>query len=228
MDDGSDKEKKRARSESGLDSPESDLSGYESLGSVIPDLDSPELKRLRVEADADTPEVKRIQDDLLDILDDSDGGADRDAAIQGLDSVIKSFEEEILEPARSPAALDLALDVAEGQTELGYLLEASDDELGLPPSFGSSEEDRKSEATEPPVAFTGAFEYNDSLGFESELPDYDGFEFGMCGGPDVGSDNHDSDGQFVTLGRLFDNAGDGRDGGDASEYLWRPESLPAV
>ncbi|KAK4747143.1 hypothetical protein SAY87_026180 [Trapa incisa] len=219
MDGGSEKEKKRVRLQFGLDSFES----------VIPDLDSPESKRLRLESDVGTLDVKRIQDDLLDMLDDSDdGAADRDTAIQSLDSVIRSFEEEILVPEGSPAAPDLALDVVRGQTELGYLLEASDDELGLPPNFGTSEDDRNCDAADPPVEFPGAFEFNNSLGLVNELPEYDCFGFGMCGVPDVGSDNHDKE-QLVSLGRLFDNSGDSYDGGDdAPEYLWRQESLPAM
>ncbi|PKI31483.1 uncharacterized protein LOC116189120 [Punica granatum] len=220
MEDGNDKEKKRPRSESGLDSPVSDLTRADSFSSSGPDPDSPESKRLRVESDLDSPEVKRIQDDLLNILDDSDGTADRDPAIQGLDSVIRSFEEEILVPAQPPVALDRA----DAQTELGYLLEASDDELGLPPSFGPLEDERKSEAAEAPA--TSGFGFNDSLGFDDELPNYDSFELGMCGGPEVGShNNHENDGQFVTLGGLFDFTDDG---GDGSELLWRPESLPAM
>lgn len=227
MDDNTVKEKKRWRSESGLDSPESDLTRADSPSSAGPDFDSLESKRLRVDSDVDSLEVKRIQDDLLNILDDSDGLVERDPSFQCLDSVIKSLEEEIFMPAQPPAVLDLALDMAEAQNELGYLQEASDDELGLPPSFGPSEDELKREAADPDTSSID-LALNDSLGFENELPYYDSFDLGLCGGPDVGSHVFGNDGQFVTVGGLFDHTDDCCDGGDASELLWRMESLPAI
>jgi hypothetical protein len=72
---------------------------------------------------------KRLRpEDLLDMLDDeteADAGGD-------LASVMRSLEEEI-----SAGELDLDLEPSPPQPELGFLLEASDDELGLPPAGGS-------------------------------------------------------------------------------------------
>ncbi|XP_051222658.1 uncharacterized protein [Lolium perenne] len=88
-------------------------------------------KRAR-EADlAEGPESqgKRLRpEDLLSMLDDeteADAGGD-------LASVMRSLEEEI-----SAGELDLDLEPSPPQPELGFLLEASDDELGLPPAGGS-------------------------------------------------------------------------------------------
>ena len=66
--------------------------------------------------------MKRIQEDLLDILDDSDPVIGLDPEIQGLDLVIKSFEEEISVPAQDPVQ---ELDSGESRRELGFGLEAS-------------------------------------------------------------------------------------------------------
>ncbi|XP_060972016.1 uncharacterized protein LOC133038049 [Cannabis sativa] len=64
----------------------------------------------------------------------------------------KSLEEEISAPSCSvtptPApVVDLASESGESQPDLGYLLEASDDEFGLPPS-NSGEDVLKEEETE--------------------------------------------------------------------------------
>ncbi|CAM0879109.1 unnamed protein product [Alopecurus aequalis] len=69
--------------------------------------------------------AKRLRpEDLLDMLDD----VETDAAAAGdLASVMRSLEEEIS-----------AGELLAPQPELGFLLEASDDELGLPPAAGSS------------------------------------------------------------------------------------------
>ncbi|KAM6566287.1 hypothetical protein CsatA_025415 [Cannabis sativa] len=65
---------------------------------------------------------------------------------------MKSLEEEISAPSCSvtptPApVVDLASESGESQPDLGYLLEASDDELGLLPS-NSGEDVLKEEETE--------------------------------------------------------------------------------
>ncbi|XP_009356688.2 uncharacterized protein LOC103947496 [Pyrus x bretschneideri] len=54
------------------------------------DYTSNNKKRVRDNSD-DSAEVKRLREDLLGFLDDSDA----DPTIQDLDSVMKSFEEEI-------------------------------------------------------------------------------------------------------------------------------------
>ena len=205
------------------------------------DLNSPEPKRIRIDSDNSTestlvnsedsdlnsPETHLSEEDLLNILNDSDIVTDRDPAIQGLDSVIKSFEEEILVPAPAPAApavIDQTSDSGESQPELGYLLEASDDELGLPPTTSSGEE-VKIEAVDfeasSAVGLDGIL-----LGFENEIPSYDSFEFGI--GVDSESDLNDNNSEFVALGGLFDYSDQSYDPAGDSELLWRPESLPAL
>ncbi|CAN8266501.1 unnamed protein product [Cochlearia groenlandica] len=80
-------------------------------------------KRVRLELDdftLDSPDVKRLRDDLFD-----DSG--HDSTIQDLDSVMKSFEDEL------STTTTLGSGDGEIQPDLGYLFEASDDELGLPP-----------------------------------------------------------------------------------------------
>ena len=205
------------------------------------DLNSPEPKRIRIDSDnsaestlvnlensdLNSPETQLSEEDLLNILNDSDIVTDRDPAIQGLDSVIKSFEEEILVPAPAPAApavIDQTSDSGESQPELGYLLEASDDELGLPPTTSSGEE-VKIEAVDfeasSAVGLDGIL-----LGFENEIPSYDSFEFGI--GVDSESNLNDNNSEFVALGGLFDYSDQSYDPAGDSELLWRPESLPAL
>ena len=205
------------------------------------DLNSPEPKRIRIDSDNSTestlvnsedsdlnsPETHLSEEDLLNILNDSDIVTDRDPAIQGLDSVIKSFEEEILVPAPAPAVpavIDQTSDSGESQPELGYLLEASDDELGLPPTTSSGEE-VKIEAVDfeasSAVGLDGIL-----LGFENEIPTYDSFEFGI--GVDSESNLNDNNSEFVALGGLFDYSDQSYDPAGDSELLWRPESLPAL
>ncbi|MCI84058.1 hypothetical protein A2U01_0105334, partial [Trifolium medium] len=59
--------------------------------------------------------------------------------VQGLESVMKSFEDEIFalgqgsDPNHVPESNEF-------NPNLGYLLEASDDELGLPPTVVQNEE----------------------------------------------------------------------------------------
>ncbi|KAM7479713.1 hypothetical protein LguiA_027926 [Lonicera macranthoides] len=163
----------------------------------------------------DSPEVKKIRDDILDILDDFDTVTDGEPEIQDLDSVMKSFEEEILHP---PPGSDSG--------ELDYLLEASDDELGLPPAISPSGEQSNNQANDETITNipSEAFGYGDSVGFENELPSYDpfGFEFGEETGSN--NNNDDGDGEFVTVGGLFDYS----EGPDYSEISRRPESLPAL
>lgn len=209
------------------------------------DLNSPEPKRIRIDSDNSTestlvnsedsdlnsPETHLSEEDLLNILNDSDIVTDRDPAIQGLDSVIKSFEEEILVPAPAPAApavIDQTSDSGESQPELGYLLEASDDELGLPPTTSSGEEVKieavdfeASSAGPETVGLDGIL-----LGFENEIPSYDSFEFGI--GVDSESNLNDNNSEFVALGGLFDYSDQSYDPAGDSELLWRPESLPAL
>ncbi|XP_020412156.1 uncharacterized protein LOC18785288 [Prunus persica] len=90
------------------------------------------------DSEHDSAEVKRLREDLLGFLDESE----LEAATQDLDSVMKSFEEEIASTTSSVGSgTGGRSDVRFGESnpDLGYLLGASDDELGLPPSENFSE-----------------------------------------------------------------------------------------
>ncbi|KAF3944941.1 hypothetical protein ACB098_04G079600 [Castanea mollissima] len=219
--------RKRDENDSDLNSPEPKLTRIDSDNSAESTLRNSE------NSDWNSPETHLSEEDLLNILDDSDIVTDRDPAIQGLDSVIKSFEEEIMVQAPAPAAapavfIDQASDSGESQPELGYLLEASDDELGLPPTTSSGEEVKieavnfeASSADPEAVGLDGNL-----LGFENEIPSYDSFEFGIV--VDSESNLNDNNSEFVALGGLFDYSDQSYDPAGDSELLWRPESLPAL
>lgn len=169
-------------------------------------------KRVREdEAEFDLPEVKKIRDDLLDILDESDP----EATAQDLDSVMKSFEEELsASSSSSPVVVDLTSDSCESsQPDLGYLLEASDDELGLPPSVNSSlEEDRNGVTELVRVDSAG----NDGFwGFEDQIPSYDSFELGIV--------EYNTEYAAFDDG-LFDHSNVCF---DSSDYSWRLGTMPA-
>ncbi|TYK28413.1 uncharacterized protein E5676_scaffold629G00410 [Cucumis melo var. makuwa] len=124
-----------------------------------------------------------IQEDLLKILDDTDASIDREAAIQDLDSVIRSFEKEIEVP------------VPVVQPELGFLLEASDDELGLPPA-GEKEEIEEAE-------FSGSGGVKGVLGFEDEIvSNYCWFDNLRC---EIKEWSPEEEEEVVALGGLFDH-----------------------
>ncbi|RWW46574.1 hypothetical protein BHE74_00047487 [Ensete ventricosum] len=98
---------------------------------------SGEQKRHRDDSDElESPEVKRLRADLLlDVFDDDPGAGNQD-----LESVIRSLEKEIASPSPH-SELQQEPSVSAGQPVLGYLLEASDDELGLPPTAAASSAD---------------------------------------------------------------------------------------
>ncbi|KAK3028052.1 hypothetical protein RJ639_038625 [Escallonia herrerae] len=190
---------KRVRDDSGPDSPDS------------------EPKRNRVEHDS--PESERVdctapEDiayDILDILEDPDTVTE----VPDLDSVIRSFEEEILHPSPAPAS---------DSSELGYLLEASDDELGLPPAMSPSDEQPRSELSDLARIPCEALGSGQILEYEGAAPAYHSFEFGFGFGDETESNNDGANGEFVAVGGLFDYS----ETSDFSEFSWQPESLPAV
>ncbi|PUZ57871.1 hypothetical protein GQ55_5G464000 [Panicum hallii var. hallii] len=155
-------------------------------------------------------DAKRLRpEDLLDLLDD-----DADAAAAGdLASVMRSLEEEIgsFDEAGAEAVAPPA-----HQPELGFLLEASDDELGLPPAGASSSEEEAGAAGGPdvPAGFDGqiwGFEDEIDGGFGGYSPeaaaaaaaaaawDDDGFDAGLfafgddaCGPSDLAALRHET------------------------------------
>uniref|UniRef100_A0A6N2N1I0 Uncharacterized protein n=1 Tax=Salix viminalis TaxID=40686 RepID=A0A6N2N1I0_SALVM len=146
-------------------------------------------KRVRddfLELELDLPEVKKIREDLLGTLDESDP----DSLTQDLDSVMKSFEQEISACTSSPApVVDLTSESAESRPDLGYLFEASDDELGLPPTINSSSEEVKGEEETELVQIDSTESSGiggELWGFEDQIPTYDSFGLG------VGDSNYNS------------------------------------
>ncbi|XP_047342342.1 uncharacterized protein LOC124945870 [Impatiens glandulifera] len=137
-----------------------------------------------------SPEVKRLREDLLD---DSDPSF---TTPEDLDSFMKSFQEEISafppSPASSPAPNQF-VESGDSMPDLGYLLEASDDELGLPPSTTPVSEVASNEEID-------RTEFGELWRFDDQIPSYDSFEFGIYGC----QDNNFNDGEFVALDGLFD------------------------
>ena len=165
-------------------------------------------KRDRAEEspESDTPEAKRIREDLFELLDDADtvpaGGSDDD----DLYSVMKSFEQEI-----SGSVGDLTSVSGDSLPELGYLLRADDDELGLPAAEGVGDGEGAGEVNRVEVE-GDPFEFGE---FDDPFGVGVGFGFGL--GEEGGDD--------VAVGGIFD-FGDGNCG--ALDYGWGPEGLPTV
>lgn len=179
---------------------------------------------VETDVDLDSPEAKQIREDILDILDEPDALTDCPPEIQDLDSVMKSFEEEILHRSNhldTQTVLDLmSSDAGDSRPELGYLLEASDDELGLPPTFSPAEVQVNTGSSMPEAA-----ELVNIVEFEDEMPNYDTFDFCMATEVRQGdNDGVNGNGDFVTVGGLFDYP----EPSDFSEFSWRQESLPAL
>jgi len=120
--------------------------------------------------DGPEAEAKRLRpEDLLDMLDDVVVDTDAAAAAGDLASVMRSLEEEI-------SAGEL-LDVGPPQPELGFLLEASDDELGLPPAGGSYTSSEDYAGAEDAAAGDGVFGAQ-IWGFEDEIDGAADYGFG--------------------------------------------------
>ncbi|XP_010556374.1 PREDICTED: uncharacterized protein LOC104825702 [Tarenaya hassleriana] len=176
--------------------------------------DSTDKKRVRDElgeSDIDSPEVKRLRDDLLDVLDDSDP----DPASQELDSVMKSFEDELSAMTGQGSG--------ETQPDLGYLLEASDDELGLPPppalphDPSCSESKDEETVTELVRASSDSSEVGEFWEFEDQMTSCGSFELGVGDGDGGG---------FVEVDELFEYSDYCFDSGDVLPL--RPETLPSA
>lgn len=172
-----------------------------------------------------SPEVKRLREDLLENFDDGEFYT----ASHELDSFMKSFEEEIssgsaANTAPAPAVVDLTSETGESQPELGYLLEASDDELGLPPSTSEGRNGNEvEEKTELVRGESDSAELSGGLwGYGEELPSYDSLDVGIG---EFGDFNNGG-GEYVALDGLFDY--DFSYLGFGSGYFpLRPETLPA-
>ncbi|KAI3816505.1 hypothetical protein L1987_16204 [Smallanthus sonchifolius] len=131
---------------------------------------------------ADSVDAKRI---LLDILDESDICT----VSQDLDSFMKSFQDEISPaPEIYAGKTSDSGESTESQRELGFLLEASDDELGLPPSDVNTSSTELADSVE----LSELWGLDDQISFE--------YEFGY-GDDNISSYNN---GEDVALDGLFD------------------------
>ncbi|CAK9186618.1 unnamed protein product [Ilex paraguariensis] len=213
------KSKKRVREYLDLhpDSPESkrvrDELDVNSSESKVLNSDKLDIKSAESELDSvlNLPKANNFRNDILYILDDD---PDNDSAIQDLDSVIKSFEEEIHH--QTPPAPET--ESGKPQPELGYLLEASDDELGLPPAISpSGKQPPNKETMNSAMIVPEAVPLADMLGYDDEIPSYDSLELEI----DEGTESNNGMEDFVALDSLFDYS-------DPSEFSWKTESLPAL
>ncbi|XP_071739370.1 uncharacterized protein [Rutidosis leptorrhynchoides] len=126
-------------------------------------------------SDSNSTESKRIRPDLLDALEDSE------ALITNpkLELFIKSFENEISNSGRDSVAGDF-------QPDLGFLFEASDDELGLPSANITPVESEKKEDV-------------------IESVELDSFEYGLdYTGGDFGVNTCNDDDEYVKLDGVFE------------------------
>ncbi|XP_004512861.1 uncharacterized protein [Cicer arietinum] len=219
--------RKRVREDSEVDSPESKRVIRVDSGS---DDNSSEFHLTRVNSSEsfvdsndsklvphqpDSSGVNEMNDEILNILDETDNVTERETSttVQGLDSVIKSFEDEILasglgsDPNHVPES-------GEFNPNLGYLLEASDDELGLPPTVVTNEEFEKAEKEEWGRVGPDGIDLSGFFWFEEEIRNNEAFGF-------VGYDGNDNEGGYVTIDGLFDYA-------EPDDMLWRSESLQAM
>ncbi|XP_020597537.1 uncharacterized protein LOC110037275 [Phalaenopsis equestris] len=171
----------------------------------------------------DSPEEKRVRSDLLFCIfdDDTDDGSE-----DGLAFVMKSLEEEIGLPSPiDPQQSEVPFVSGDAQQkELGYLLEASDDELGLPPTVASSEEGG-SEVKKVCGDMDAGF--GQIWGLADELPEsFEGFDYTSFR-PDESQSFAGEDVGFLE-GELFGYTDVVYPLSDIAEPSWRPESLPAV
>ncbi|XP_052184505.1 uncharacterized protein LOC127796410 [Diospyros lotus] len=180
-------------------------------------------KRVRDDSDEsqlDSPEVKRLREDLLGNLDDSDLGS----TSPDLDSFMKSFEEEISASSPPATVVDLTSESGESQPDLGFLLEASDDELGLPPTATASSSEKGNDVVElVRVSPESSEEFGELWRFDDDqISGYDSFAFDYA-------DNYsgNNNGEYVALDGLFEYSDGSFVSGDYPVPLWRPETMPS-
>ena len=181
--------------------------------------DNSNKKRLRDDSDefeVESSEAKRIREDLLEFLNDSDPTH----STQDLDSVMKSLQEEI-SASNSPASLRVTSDSGESQAQIGYLLEASDDELGLPPPGYPSVHEGKKDETELARVLSDSSGIGDLWEFENQIPNYDLFDLG------TGFGTYENNTEYVAFDGIFNHSDIYYDSTDFSDP-WRHGTLPAA
>ncbi|OIV93470.1 hypothetical protein TanjilG_18686 [Lupinus angustifolius] len=211
-------ERKRVRDDSEENSPESKFLRVDSVSSDTNSSESHltpgnsvESRELgRVDSDdsvLNSPVVNEFQDDFLNMFDETVN------VTEGLDFVIKSFEEEILTPGSGFEPFS-----AEFKPNLVYLLEASDDELGLPPTVT---DERQVEINEPGSVGPERFDSTGFLGLEDDLRSLSDEAFGFENGVLCDGYYGENGGSYVIVDGLFDYS-------ETTEILWRCESLQAM
>lgn len=180
-------------------------------------MEDPNRKKRVISSESllESPESKRIRDDILEFFDDSD----LTPSAQDLDSIMKSLQEEI-SASSSPAPLHVTANSGDTQPQIGYLLEASDDDLGLPPPGNSSAPEGKKEDAELIRVSSDSSGIGEFWGFEDQIPSYDSFGLGSG----FGYESNNS--EYVAFDGLFDHSDLYYDSADFSES-WRHETLPA-
>uniref|UniRef100_A0A5B7C6E3 Uncharacterized protein n=1 Tax=Davidia involucrata TaxID=16924 RepID=A0A5B7C6E3_DAVIN len=119
--------------------------------------------------------------------------------------------------------VDLTSNFGESRSDLSSLLEASDDELGLPPSTTSPDEVESNEETELVRFSSDTTGLSELWGFDDQVPSYDSLEFGM----DDTDRFYDNNDEYVALDGLFDHSDVGFGSSDYPDLSWWPETLPA-
>ncbi|KAK8939867.1 hypothetical protein KSP40_PGU020253 [Platanthera guangdongensis] len=190
--------------------------------SIMEEVPSNKRDRECSDESLNSPEKRLRSDLLLGIFDDdADTGSE-----DGLESVMKSLEEEIRlpsYPSQTPAEVPLTFGDPL-QPDLGYLHEASDDELGLPPTVTSSEGEGCWEVDRACGDIETGF--GQIWGFADEIPQtYDGLDLVAYRTEETESVAGETagilDGEFGFFDEVYQPL-------DLAEFSWRPESLPAV
>ncbi|OIV90937.1 hypothetical protein TanjilG_16897 [Lupinus angustifolius] len=176
-------------------------------------------KRVRDESSEswlELSESKRFKDDLLELFDE----ADLIPSTQDLDSIMKSLQDEI-SASHSPAPIIVTSNSGEYQPHIGYLLEASDDELGIPPPGDSSVMEGKKEDDELFRVSSDSSGIGELWQFEDHMMRYDSFDMGN------GFGYENSNTEYVLFDGLFDNSDLHYDSAEFSES-WRHETMPEL
>ncbi|XP_028100500.1 uncharacterized protein LOC114299870 [Camellia sinensis] len=146
----------------------------------------------------------RLKDNLLCNLDDLDVCT----TSLDLDSFMKSFEVEII--ASPPVTVvDLTLYSSESQPDLGFLIEASDDELGLPLLNMTTSDEDVIELLQ--VSFDLSTKFCEMWRFDDQILSYDLFEFGIAG--------VENNGEYVPLDGFFDYSKREKESECESDYV---------
>uniref|UniRef100_A0A0V0H580 Putative ovule protein n=1 Tax=Solanum chacoense TaxID=4108 RepID=A0A0V0H580_SOLCH len=130
------------------------------------DPDSAESKRVHTVAESnrvnsDSSEVKQIREEILDILDEQEILTGRLPEVEELDSVMKSFEQEIVHPSIQQTNLDSV----DPQLDLGLppTVLFSDDHVNAKKNVAGSENVIEFEKELLPSHELGLLDYQESL-----------------------------------------------------------------